>query len=317
MKTRRQLLQLLGLCALPVSSFAQSSASIRILVPLGPGTPSDSVTRMLAPSLSSMLGQPVIVDNKVGANGIIAVQELMRAKPDGNTLLMGSVSPLAINVALIKNLPYDPRRDVTAVGGAYNAAQAWVIRSSSPLKTMAEVVAAAKQQPGRISAGHYSALTQIQMSAFNKMSGAELLLVPYKSTSTTYTDVIGGTVDITIMDVATAATQIKAGNVRALGVSTLKRQYLTPDVPPVADTVADFDFASWTGLVGPAGMPREVVARINAALVQTLRQKDIETKLAESGLSAWSSTPEELSARINSEVGKWVRLARQANIQPE
>lgn len=313
---RRSVLPLLCLAALPLAAYSQSSTPIRILVPLGPGTPSDAVTRLLAPSLSKILGQPVIVDNKPGANGIVAVQELMRSKPDGTTLLMGSVSPLAINMALVKNLPYDPRRDLTPIGGAYNAAQAWVVRTASPIKSMAELVAAAKQ-PGKVSAGHYSALTQIQMSAFNKMTGAEMLLVPYKSTATTYTDVIGGTVDVTIMDMSTAATQIKGGTVRALGLSTIKRHPLTPDVPPVADTIADFDFASWSAFVGPAGIPRDVVARINAALVQTLKQKDIEAKLIEAGLIPWSSTPEELSARIGTEVTKWTRLARQANIQPE
>lgn len=314
---RRSVLPLLCLAALPLAAYAQPSTPIRILVPLGPGTPSDAVTRLLAPSLSKILGQTVIVDNKPGANGIVAVQELMRSKPDGNTLMMGSVSPLAINMALVKIRPYDPRRDLTGIGGAYNAAQAWVVKASSPFKTMADLLAAAKQQPGKVSAAHYSALTQIQVSAFNKMTGAELLMVPYKATSTAYTDTIAGTVDVTIMDMATAAAQVKGGTVRALGLSAIKPHPLTPGVPPVADTVADFDFASWSAFVGPAGMPREVVARLNAALVQTLKQKDIEAKLIEAGLTPWSSTPEELTTRIGTEVTRWTRLAQQANIQPE
>ncbi len=314
---RRSLLPLLCLGALPLMAAAQSSTPIRILVPLGPGTPSDSVTRMLAPALSQILGQPVIVDNKPGANGIIAVQELMRAKPDGTTLLMGSVSPLAINMALVKNMPYDPRRDLTAIGGTYNAAQAWVVRSSSPLKSMADLLASARQQPGKVSAAHYSALTQIQLSAFSKMTGAELLMVPYKSTATAYTDTLSGTVDVTIMDMATAAAQIRGGTVRALGLSAVKAHPLTPGVPPVAETVADFDFASWSAFVGPAGMPRDVVVRLNAALVQVIRQRDIEAKMIEAGLTPWTSTPEELTARIGSEVTKWTRLAHQANIQAE
>lgn len=314
---KRSLLALLCLAALPLAAQAQTTAPIRILVPLGPGTPSDAVARLLAPSLSKILGQPVVVENKVGANGIVAVQELMRAKPDGTTLMLGSVSPLAINMALVKNMPYDPRKDLTAIGGTYNAAQAWVVRTASPYKNMADLLASAKRQPGKVSAAHYSALTQIQLSAFNKMTGSELLMVPYKSTSTAYTDAMSGTVDVTIMDMATATAQIKGGTLRALGLSTLKRHPLTPDVPPVADTIADFDFASWSAIVGPAGMPRDVVQRLNAALTQAVKQKEIEVKLIEAGLTPWSSTPEELSARINAEVDKWVRLARQANIQPE
>lgn len=315
---KRFIFILIWVATTPLIAYAQSNTPIRILVPLGPGTPSDSVTRLLAPSLSKILGQPVIVDNKPGANGLVAVQELMRAKPDGNTLLMGSVSPLAINMALVKNLPYDPRRDLTAIGGAYNAAQAWVVKSSSPLRSMSDLLASAKQQPGKISAAHYSALTQIQISAFNKMSNVELLMVPYKSTATAYTDTIAGTVDVTIMDIATAASQVKGGTIRVLGLSSAQKGHaLLPGVTPIADSVTDFDFASWSAFVGPAGMPREAVARLNAALVQTLQQKDIETKLTETGLAPWSSTPEELTLRISSEVGRWTRLARQANIQPE
>ena len=314
---RRLLLALLCFAALRPVALAQSPTPIRIIVPLGPGTPSDAVTRILAPSLGALLRQPVIVENKPGANGVVAMQELIRSKPDGSTLLMGSVSPLAINMALVKNLPYDPRRDLTAVGGAYDATQAWVVKASSPIKTFAELVAHAKQHPGKVSAGHYSALTQIQLSALNTMARIDLLLVPYKSTATTYTDLIGGVVDLTIMDIATAAAQTRSGTVRPLGVSTIKRNVLAPDIPPIADTIPDFDFASWTALVGPSGMPRDVVDRINAALARTLDQKDIVTKLAEAGLTPWSSTPEELTARIDTEVSKWTRLAREANLQPE
>lgn len=314
----RSIFFLVLLATLSLASVAQSNPPLRILVPLGPGTPSDSVTRLLAPSLSKILGQPVIVDNKPGANGLVAIQELMRSKPDGNTILMGSVSPLAINMALVKNLSYDPRRDLTAIGGAYNASQAWVVKSASPIRSMSELLASAKQQPNKVSAAHYSALTQIQISAFNKMTNAELLMVPYKSTSTAYTDTIGGTIDVTIMDIATAASQVKGGTVRALGLSsTLKGHPLLPGVPPIADYVSDFDFASWSAFVGPVGMPRDVVSRLNAALVQTIQQKDIENKLTETGLTPWSSTPEELSSRISSEVSKWIRLARQADIQAE
>jgi len=316
---RRTIFSAIALVLAATSAFAQSPGdrAIRILVPLGPGTPSDAMTRAIAPSLSAALGQPVIVENKPGANGIIAIQELMRAKPDGTTLLMGSVSPLAINMALFKKLPYDPRNDLTPIGGAYNANQVWVSRSTFPAKSMPELVAYAKQNPGKVSAAHYSSLTQIQLSAINSLAGTNLLMVPYKSTTTAYTDLLGGTVDLALMDMAGAMAQVKGGKVQAFAVTTLKRNPLAPDWAAVSETIPGYDFASWSALVGPSGMPRDVVERINAALVQSLKRKEIVQTMAEGGVIPWATTPEELKAHIDKEVPRWTKLAREANIQPE
>lgn len=316
---RRTLIQATVIALAASSAFAQSPGdkAIRILVPLGPGTPSDAITRAIAPSLSAVLNQPVIVENKPGANGIIAVQELMRAKPDGTTLLMGSVSPLAINMALVKKLPYDPRSAFSPIGGTYNANQVWVSRNSFPARTMAEMVAYAKLNPGKVSAAHYSSLTQIQLSTMSTLAGINLLMVPYKSTTTAYTDLMGGTVDLTIMDMATAIAQVKGGKVQALGVTTLKRNALAPEWPAVSESIGGYDFISWSALVGPAGMPRDVVERINAALNQSIKRKDVLQAMTDGGVIPWSTTPEELKSKIDSEVPRWIKLARDANIQPE
>ena len=319
MLNRRSVLQTFSLAMIGSSSFAQSGGErpIRILVPLGPGTPSDAITRAFAPALGVALNQPVIVENKPGANGIIAIQELMRAKPDGNTLLMGSVSPLAINMALVKKLPYDPRVDLTPVGGTYNANQVWVCRNNFPARNMSELIAYAKQNPGKVSAAHYSSLTQIQLSAMGSLAGINLLMVPYKSTTTAYTDLMGGTVDLTLMDMATAIAQVKGGKAQVLGVTTLKRNALAPEWPTVSETVAGYDFVSWSALVGPPGMARETVERLNAALGQSLKRKEVLQAMTDGGVIAWASTPEELKARIDAEVPRWIKLARDANIQPE
>jgi tripartite-type tricarboxylate transporter receptor subunit TctC len=316
---RRSLIQITLLAFAVSSAMAQvpSDKTIRILVPLGPGTPSDAISRALAPSLSAILNQPVIVENKPGANGIIAVQELMRSKPDGTTLLMGSVSPLAINMALVKKLPYDPRTDLTPIGGTYNASQVWVSRPGFPARTMAELVSYAKQNPGKVSAAHYSSLTQIQMSAINSLAGINLLMVPYKATSSAYADVMGGTVDLTIMDLATAIAQVKGGKVHPLGVTPLKRSALAPDWAAVSEAIPAYDFVSWSALVGPASMPKDVVERINAALVQSLKRKEVVQTMTSGGVTPWVTTPEELKAKIDSEVPRWIKLARDANIQPE
>jgi tripartite-type tricarboxylate transporter receptor subunit TctC len=299
------------------SSQSNIDRPIRILVPLGPGTPSDAITRALAPSLSTALNQSVIVENKPGANGVIAIQELMRSKPDGNTLLMGSVSPLAINMALVKKLPYDPRTDLTPIGGTYNATQVWVCRNNFPAKNMSEMIAYAKQNPEKVSVAHYSALTQIQCSAIESMASIKLLMVPYKSTTSAYTDLLGGTVDLSIMDLATAIAQVKGGKVQVLGVTTLKRNTLTPEWPAVAESVSGYDFVSWSALVGPPGMARDSVDRINAALLTSLKRKEVVQAMTDGGVIGWATSPEELKSKINLEVPRWIKLARDANIQPE
>jgi tripartite-type tricarboxylate transporter receptor subunit TctC len=319
MMKRRLLLQLLG-TALPASGvFAQSASGrpLRIIVPLSAATPTDSITRLIAPGLSALLGQPVIVENKPGANSVIAVQELMRAAPDGNTLMMSSVSGLAMNMALVKNLPYDSKRDFTPIAGAYSANHAWLVKTNFPARTIPELIAHLKKNPGKVSVGSSSALQQLQLAAFDKMAGTQMLVVPYKSTATSFTDFLGGTLDLCLYDMATALAQVKGGQVRALGVATLKRNPLAPDWPAISETLPGFDFASWSALVGPAGMPPEVANRISAAVAQVLKQKEMVDKFTEGGTVPMIMNPGELKAFISSEVDKSIRVAREANIQPE
>lgn len=306
--------------ALPATGvFAQSASTrpIRIIVPLSVATPTDSITRLIAPSLSSLLGQPIIVENKPGANSLIAVQELMRATSDGTTLMMSSVSALAMNMALIKNLPYDSRRDFTPIAGAYSANHAWLVKTNFPARTIPELIAHLKKNPGKISVGHSSALQQLQLAAFDKMAGTEMLMVPYKSTATSLTDFLGGTLDLCLYDMASALAQVKGGQVRVLGVATLKRNPLAPDWPAISETLPGFEFSSWSALVGPAGMPQDVVNRINAAVTQVLKQKEMVDKFSEGGTVPLILTPNELKAFIASEVAKSIKVAREANIQAE
>jgi tripartite-type tricarboxylate transporter receptor subunit TctC len=307
----------LALAAPNVGAQPGGGRTIRIISPLGPGTPSDSAARILAPSLGSYLGQPVIVDNKPGANGVIAMQELIRSTPDGLTLLLGSISPLAINVALIKNLPYDPRRDLTPIGGAYLGSQAWVVKNSFPARNFPEFIAYARRNPGKVRAGHYSSLTQIQFSDFNsKIADGNLLLVPYKATSTAYTDFLGDTLDVVIMDLATALAQSRANPLHILGVTTPRRSPLAKDWPTLSETIPNFDFSTWTALVGPAGMNRETTERISAALMKSLQQQEVIRKFADAGVTPWTRSPEELKTSITTEVSKWVQLARESKIEP-
>jgi len=306
------------LCLVATHSFGQGTGdAIRIIIPLSPGTPSDSVTRIVAAAMSEQLKRPIVIDNKPGANGVLAAQELMRAKPDGNTLMLGGVSPLALNVAVVKNLPYDPRRDFTPIGGMYNAFQAYIVSNTLPVKTFPEFVAYAKKNPSKVTVGHYSALTKIQFAALSKMADVDMLPVPYKSTTTAYTDVMAGTIDASICDVATAMTLAKSGKLRALAITLPARSKLAPDLPTAAETVPGLSFPAWSGLIGPAGMSKDLVAKLNAVLNASLRQTETLSKMAEGAAQPWPTTPEEFASHVDKEIVRWTKLAQEAGIQPE
>jgi tripartite-type tricarboxylate transporter receptor subunit TctC len=305
--------------ALPVGgAFAQvSGRPIRIVVPLPAGSSNDHVTRVIAPYLNTSLGQTIVVENKAGGNGIIGTMDVVNSPPDGNTLLLGSLSPLAVNVALYKSLPYDPRRDVTPIAGVSLTNHVLMVKSTFPAKTFPEFIAYAKQRPGDVSVGYSTATVQVQIATMNRLAGIALLPVPYKGTPATITDVLGGSLNATLLDPGNALAQIKNGQMRALAVSSLKRNPLTPDWPAISETLPGFDFPSWNALVGPRGMPRELVNKINAAVDNALKQKDVVDKYAQAGTVPLVMTPDELKAFIDAETAKWIKLAREANIQPE
>ena len=317
---RRSFLKSLGLTlAFPASgAFAQTSGRpIRIVVSLPAGSAIDFQARVLAPYLTTSLGSTVIVDNKVGGKDIIAMMDVIKSAPDGNTLYMGSQSPLAINVAVVKNLPYDPRRDVTPLSGVSLVNHILVVKSNFPAKTLAEFIAYAKQHPGDVSIGYSTTTVQAEIAALNKLAGIELLPVPYKGTPATATDVLGGTLSATMLDPGSALAQIKQGQMRALGVTSLKRNPLTPDIPAISETLPGYEFPTWTAMVGPPGMSREVVTKIHAAMDSALKQKDVVDKFAQAGTLPFYITPDGLKGLIDADTVKWIKLAKESNIQAE
>jgi tripartite-type tricarboxylate transporter receptor subunit TctC len=317
---RRSFLKAAGLSlALPASgAWAQlSRRPIRVVVSLPPGSAIDFQARLIAPYLTSSLGQTIVVENKPGGKDIIAMMDVVKSAPDGNTLYMGSQSPLAINVATVKDLPYDPRRDVTPVAGCSLVNHILVVKSDSPAKTFPEFIAHAKQQPGRVSIGYATSLVQMEIFAINKQAGIDLLSVPYKGTPQTITEVLGGRLTATLLDPGNALGQIKNGQMRALAVTSLNRNPLTPDIPAISETLPGYDFPAWTAMVGPRGMSREVVSKINAAMNDALKQKDVVDKLAQAATLPYIISPDELKSLIDAETTKWIQLAREANIQPE
>jgi tripartite-type tricarboxylate transporter receptor subunit TctC len=307
---------LLGM-ALAGSALAQSGRPIRMIVPLPAGTATDLAARVLGQQMSTVLGQPIVVDNKPGANGTIGVMEMVRAAPDGHTLLLGSQSPLATNVAMVKNLAYDPRKDFSPINGFGETMHVLMVKPGFPAKTMSEFVAYAKQRPGKVSVGSTTSSVQTQIATLNKLGSIDLLVVPYKGIPATITDVIGGSLDATLVDLANAMAQAKAGKLVPIAVTSIKRNPLVPDWPAVSETLPGFDFPSWVGLVGPAGMPKELVDKLNAAVAQALRHPDVAARLSTIGMTPMLMSAEQFKTVIAEETTKWIRLAREANIQPE
>ena len=309
----------LGLSLAGRQAMAQSfpAKPVRLVVPFPPGTATDSAARMLGQQLSVSLGQPFVVDNKPGAGGSIGAMEVVRAAPDGYTLLFGSNSALSANVALLKTMPYDPTKDFTPVAGFGETMHVLMVKSSFPAKTLPEFIAYVKQRPGKVSAGYGSSTAQVGIAMLNKLAGLDLLAVPYKGIPLAVNDVLGGTLDITSVDLGNAMAQARGGNLRALAVTSARRNPLVPEWPAVAETLPGFDLTSWFGIVGPAGIPRDVVDKLNAAITQALKQPEVKANLATLGTTPMPLAPEQLKAFIVSEIAKWIRLARDANLQPE
>lgn len=321
MMQKRDFLKMLGVGLVsPVgAAWAQGAGNraVRVLVPLPAGSSNDYVTRMLMPMVGAINGQNYFIDNKAGGNGTIATLEVVRAAPDGNTLLCGSNSPLAANLAFVKNLGYDPRKDLTPIAGVSLTNHVLMVKADSPIKSFNEFIAYARTHPGQVSVGYSTTAVQTQIATMGHMAGVQLLPVPYKGSPATISDVIGGVLFATLTDPGNAQAQVKAKQLRALAVTSLKRNPTTPEWPAVSETLAGFDFPSWNALVGPAGMSKELVKRIGDAVLQAQKTPDLIEKYAHHGTIPLSMGPEQVKAYIDSETTRWVRLAREANIQAE
>jgi tripartite-type tricarboxylate transporter receptor subunit TctC len=293
---------------------------VRMLVPFPPGGGVDFAARIVGRHLAERLGQPVVVENRAGANGIIALEALKLAAPDGYTIAAASNGPLVINPSMYLKLPYDPLRDFTAIGRLVDFPLLLVAHPSVPVKSVAELIALAKAKPGTLTystpgignGGHLS--TEL----FASMAGVSLLHVPYKGTAPAVTALLAGEVSLSLSSIPTVLPHIRAGRLRALAVGNAARLPSLPEIPTIAESgVPGYEAFSWAGLIAPAGTPREVVARLNRDLVQVLGQKELAEQLANDGALPRPSTPEELSAYIKTELAKWAAIVQLAKIKPE
>jgi tripartite-type tricarboxylate transporter receptor subunit TctC len=319
--SRRQLLgAALALSATGV--LAQNEARIdgplRIVLPFGPGSGTDVYARMVGQQLGAALGVPVVIDNKPGANGVLAAEAVARARPDGNTLLFTTNTTHAANPHLIKELRYDPVKDFAPVSKMGNLTFFLLVPESSPYQNLKALVAAAKSAPKTLSYGAANSFGQVSGSKLGRAAGADFLQVPYKSSPQIITDLLGGQINFAFIDMAAAAPLVRSGKVRALAVLSDKRFPSLPSVPTLTEAgFPDFNVVAWFGMFAPAGTPSPVVARINRELVAILSKPELRDKGAELGIEIFGSSPRELEDYVKSQIALWARFTADAGLTPQ
>ena len=320
LRRRELILATLAAAATP-SAFAQADrieGPIRIVLPFGPGSGTDVYARIVAQQLGTALGVTTVIDNKPGANGILAAEAVARAKPDGTTLLFTTNTTHAANPHLVKELRYDPVKDFAPISKMGNLTFFVLVPGGSPYRTMAELVEAARKAPGTVSYGAANSFGMVSGSKLGKNAGVEFLRVPYKSSPQITTDLLGGQIQFAFVDLAAAAPLVKSGKVRALAVLADKRFASLPDVPTMTEAgFPGFNVVAWFGMFAPAGTPAPIVNRINRELVAVLNRPDLREKGADLGIEIFGSTPRELDEYVKSQIALWAQLTADAGLKPE
>jgi len=305
--------------ALPAIAQSFPSRPVRMVVPYPPGGANDIVARLLSPSMSQQLGQNVIVDNRGGGNTLIGSEIVAKSAPNGYTLLVVAAGH-AINPALYAKLPYDTARDFVPVALFGDGAYVFVAHPGAGVSSSAELIALAKAKPGQIAYASSSTgnLTHLAAELFNSLSGIKMLHVPYKGGNPAMADLLGGRVSVFFSTVAVARPHLQSGKIKGLGVTTAKRTPALPNVPPIAESgLPGYEVSGWYGLVAPAKTPPAAIAKLYDAVQGALRQPDIREKLLGVGVEVVPSTTAEFGKRIDTDIAKWIRVARPLGISME
>ncbi len=319
---RRNFLRLAGAAALalprPALALDYPTRPVRIVVPFPPGGAADITGRLMGQFMSERLGQPFVIENKPGAGSNIGTEAVVSAPPDGYTLLLINAGN-TINATLYQHLNFDFARDIVPVGSIVRAPHVMFVTPSFPPKTVAEFIAYAKANPGKVdyaSAGTGNA-NHISAEMFKMMTGVDMQHVPYRGGAPALLDLVGGRVQVMFADTLTAGQQLKAGTVRALAVATPQRSPVLPDVPPISDTVPGFDASSWWGIGAPKGTPKEIVDKLNAEINAGLADAKIKERFAAMGGQLLGGSPADFGRMIAAETEKWGKVIRFANIKVE
>ena len=306
-----------GVLAVAAPAAAQEfpTRSIRMVLPFPAGGGSDLVARIIAQKYSQQLGQQVIVDNRAGGGGTIGAEMAVRAAPDGYTVIMVSGS-YGTNAALY-SLPYDPVKDIQAIVMIGDTGFVLSLHPAVPAKSVQELITYAKANPGKLNFASTGTggITHLATELFNLLAATKMTHIPYKGTGPAIADLLGGQVQLIFGAMPATIPQVKAGKLRGLGVTTAKRIPALPDTPAIGEIVKDYEAPLWYGMWGPKGLPKPVITRLNAEMVKILQSPQGKTALAERGLEAVGSTPQEYASQIRDEYNSYSRIAKAANIR--
>ena len=311
--------------ALPgVSDRAQAQTfpnrTITLVIPFAPGGSTSIVGRVIADKMSELLGEKVVVDNRPGAGGTVGTKAVARSDPDGYTIGLGYTGTLAIGPSLYRNAGYDPRKDFAPVGLIGNAPNSLVVHPSFPAKSVAELVAYAKANPGKVNFGSAGAgtVSHITGEYFAASAGIKLIHIPYKGTGPALTDLLGGHIPMAFAPIPASHANISAGKLRALAVTSAARSSLLPDVPTISESgLPGFDASLYYGLVAPAGTPRPIIDKLNKALQDALASSEVKKQLGLDGTEITPGTPEAYAAFIDKDEKKWAGLLKASGVAPE
>jgi tripartite-type tricarboxylate transporter receptor subunit TctC len=297
---------------------AYPTKPIRLISAYAPGGGNDTIARAIAQRLTEAYSQQVIVDNRPGANGLLACEITAKAPPDGYTLLMASIATHAINPALYQKIPYDPVKDFAPVSLLGTTANVLVVHPSTPAKNVQELVAYAKQKPGLTYGSNGVGSSQHLAGAlFGTTFGVKLVHVPYKGTGPMTNDLLGGQITLAFANMVTALPHVRNKRLNALAVTSLKRSSSLPEVPAVAEAAPGFEATSWWGIVGPRAMPGAVVESLNREIVRALKAAEMKAFMANLGAEAHGTTAQELGAFIRSELAKWSKVVKESGAKAE
>jgi len=310
------------LCLAPAEAMAQAypSKPIRIIVPFPAGGGVDYIGRIVGKGLSERLGQQVVVDNRPGANAILGLEVLKAAPPDGYTIAAASAGPLAVNPFIYSKLPHDTLKDFTQIANMVNFPLLLVAHPSLPVKSVKELIALSKARPGEVSYASPGSGNSSHLAGelFNSMAKVKILHIPYKGMAPAVVSVLSGEGNILYASIPPILPHVRSNRVRVLGVGNAKRVPSLPDFPTIAESgLPGYEAYAWAGMIGPANLPKDIVMKLNKAIVDTLNQKDVIDRMLADGTVPTPSSPEEFTAYMKSELKKWGDVVKMANIKAE
>lgn len=309
----------LAMPRLAAAQDAWPSRPVRYINPYAAGGPTDTLSRQICQKMSELSGQQFVVENRTGSGGLVGNQAIAQAAPDGYTIGLGGIASHAISPTLYARMPFDAQRDFTMVTGMWQLPNLLVLNNDIPVRSVAELIALLKANPGKYSYGSAGAGTTLHIAGalFCTMAGVDMTHVPYRGSAAAYPDIIAGRVHMIFDNIPGALAQAKENRVRALGVTSARRSPVVPDAPSIAETLPGYDMSSWTCICGPAGLPTAVVQRMSALARRALESEDLKRQYLEQGATAWWTTPEQIADFRASEERRLAPIIRASGARVE